>query len=291
MADYKLEINKIIEKTRELETPVFNEKKAWTNITRKTENENKLVFFSNKAFKYAAIVVLGLFIGFLVRELNKPKNGDKYVEISVKKGQKININLPDGNKISINSNSTIKYPANFEGTDKKIFIEGEAFFEFSENNIIPIYVIVKDVILQGFNSSFNIKTYANNTSAEITVTKGWLTLNNPNANISESIIEQGQTGYYSDELPLLVSDNQNKNFLAWKTGQLHFDEMPLKKVAETLTEFYEIPVQIDGRIKYCNFSSDYNNVELKKIIEDIQRALNTDINIQNNKIIIRGDDC
>jgi len=290
MTEKDKEINQIISKTKKIEMPVFNEKQAWLVVSEKTGNKNNVLVFTKKSLKYAAIVIIGLIIGFFISKLgNKEEN--KFVEIFVKKGQKIDINLPDGNKIWINSNSSIKYPANFEGIDKKIYFMGEAYFEFSENNLMPIFVVVNDLVIQGFNSSFNIKTFTENNGTEITVTKGWLTLNNPNTDINEKILEEGQIAYFNDDLPLFVSKNSNLNYLAWKTGKLHFNEIPLKTVAKTLSDFYEIPVEISGKVKYCNFSSDYENADLQKILNDIERALNPNINIQKNKVIINGDDC
>jgi transmembrane sensor len=290
--DYeKDDIKRILDETKKLDLPDFDEHGAWENISTQITDVVNEKFHPKTLLKYAAVIFFGVAIGILVSKVDLLSNNDKFVEINATKGQKIDISLPDGNKIWINSNSNIKYPANFEGFNKKIYVSGEAYFEFTDNAINPVFVIVNNVVVQSFNAAFNIKTSSNNMSAEITVTKGWLSINNPDIELNDITIEEGYTCFFSSELPLFIEENKNVNYLAWKTGELHFKDTPLKIVAATLSEFYEIPIQIDGRIQYCNFSSDYKNVDIKTILKDIQGVLSPYINIQTKRILIRGDDC
>ena len=285
------DIKRIIDETKQLDLPDFDENAAWKSISDMTTDKKIISIYTKKLLKYAAVIFFGLIIGIVVSKVDFVSSNDKYVEIKASKGQKIDISLPDGNKIWINSNSTIKYPANFEDFNKRIYISGEAFFEFPEDGLNPVFVIVNDVVIQGFNASFNVKTFVNNESTEITVTKGWITVNNSKVNINDLVIEEGYTCFFSSELPLFIEVNKNANFLAWKTGELHFKDMPLKSVAAVLSKYYEIPVQVDGRVQYCNFSSDYNNADINTILKDIQNQLKPNINIKNTRIIIKGDDC
>lgn len=282
---------RIIQETKKLEIPVFNADNAWKRISSETNKVTRKKYNFSGFLKYAAIVILGLVLGILLPKLSSEKTDNKFVEITASKGQKIDISLPDGNKIWINSNSSIRYPIDFKDFNKRIYIQGEAYFEFSEDNEKPLFVIVNDVVIQSFNGAFNIKTNAANTGADISVSKGWITLNNLEVQVNDLVIEEGYLCSFSSELPLFIAENDNANYLAWKTGNLHFENTPLKIVAQTLSDHFGKNIQVEGRIQYCNFTSDYSNAKLETILNDIEVSVNTKINMKNNRVIIEGDDC
>ena len=285
------DIERIVQETKKLEIPVFDAENAWERISSETNSAPVKKYKLSKILRYAAIIILSLGIGVFLQKLLSDKTDDKFVEITASKGQKIDISLPDGNKIWINSNSSIKYPIDFKDFNKRIYIQGEAYFEFSEENEKPLFVIVNEVIIQAFSGAFNVKTNATNTGADISVTHGWITVNNLNVQVNDLIIEEGYVCSFSPELPLFIAQNDDANYLAWKTGNLHFENTPLKIVAQTLSDHFDKNIQVEGRIQYCSFSSDYKNADLETILNDIEVSINTKIDMKNNKVIIEGDDC
>ena len=49
--------------------------------------------------------------------------------IVVPRGGEYQLILPDGTKVWLNSASKLKYPVAFTGGQRKVFLEGEAYFE------------------------------------------------------------------------------------------------------------------------------------------------------------------
>ncbi len=282
---------RIIQETKELEIPVFDAENAWKKISSETNATPGKKFKLSKILKYAAIIILGLGIGVFLQKLSSDKTDNKFVEITAREGQKIDISLPDGNKIWINSNSSIKYPIDFKDFNKRIFVQGEVYFEFSEENEKPLFVIVNEVVIQSFSGAFNVKTNAANTGADISVTQGWVTINNLEVQVNDLMIEEGYVCSFSSELPLFIAKNDNANYLAWKTGNLHFENTPLKIVAQTLSNHFGKDIQVEDKIQYCNFTSDYIKANLETILNDIEASINTKIDVEKNKVIIEGDDC
>jgi len=282
---------RIIQETKKIEIPVFNAENAWERISSETKAVTGKKYKLSRLLKYAAIIILGLGIGVFLQKISSDKTDNKFVEITASEGQKIDISLPDGNKIWINSNSSIKYPIDFKDFNKRIYVQGEVYFEFSEENEKPLFVIVDEVVIQSFSGAFNIKTNATNTGADISVTQGWITINNLEVQVNDLIIEEGYVCSFNSELPLFIAENDNANYLAWKTGDLHFEDTPLKIVAQTLSNHFDKNIQVEGRIQYCNFTSDYTNANLETILNDIEVTINTKIDMNNNKVIIEGDDC
>lgn len=288
---YFEDIKLIYQSTKKIELPDFNQKTAYKKAKENMRlNKSFISTISLSILKIAAVLIFGLIIGMLVMK-NLPEKKSQFVEIHVKQGERVNISLPDGNKIYINSNTTLKYPANFSGKDRKIFLEGEAFFEIKSDEANPILVCIRDNIIYGNNSSFNIKNYSEDDNVEIIVEQGWLSVMNDKLENKTYVLEAGYKGIINKFLPLFIEKNANYNSLAWKTGKLEFENTPLKIVANDLSNCYKVAVQINDNIKYCEFSSVYENKNLDEILNDLIKIYDFKITRETNKIIINGDEC
>src|SRR5690606_40944622 len=57
--------------------------------------------------------------------------------ISIPRGGKYQLTLPDGSKVWLNSGSTLVYPAVFVGKTRTVTLTGEAYFEVAHNRAQP----------------------------------------------------------------------------------------------------------------------------------------------------------
>lgn len=278
----------IWDQSRKVEFPDFDQAKARTNFWQKAEKKHNTTYFS-MLLKVAAVLVVGLFIAYGINYITGKDKKEQFVEIVVNKGEKLTINLPDGNKVWLNSNSSIKYPANFTGSLKRIEITGEAYFEI-RNNSDPIMIAAGNNIINSDSALFNIKCRGikDHEQTEIIVQKGWVSLSSPV--IPENyLLTEGYKASISQAVPLLVSANNPSNDLAWKTGELVFSQSSLYAVAQDLTNYYGVPVKIEGNLKYCEFTSHYKNIDLSEVLKDISRLYKPEITMKPNEIIIQGN--
>ena len=244
----------------------------------------------NNLLKIAAIILFGIFIGIAINRLFLADK-DKFVEIVTKKGDKIHISLTDNNDVWLNSKSSIRYPANFTGTNRFIEIRGEAFFRLQSEEYHPVIIRCNGTKIIGNNAEFNSRTDTATHITEITVQTGWITLSDPMWNNEQIVLEEGFKGTIDERLPLLIEQNRNPNYQAWKTGRLIFDKAPLLAVAETLSDVYDVNIQVNGEVKYCFVTSTYDNKNIDIILDDIKKQFKTSISRESDQIIIRGNSC
>lgn len=277
--------------TKQLPGPHFSPNNSYEKLFqfKSQQKANASRIFINM-LKVAAIIIFGVFIGIGVTRhftLKQPR----FVEIETKKGDKIHITLPEGIEVWLNSKSKIKYPVHFTGTNRYIELLGEAYFRLDSSDYKPVIIRCNGTRIVGSMASFNARTDTALHHIQITVESGWITLTDPMWDNEQIVLEAGFKGTVDERLPLLIEQNRNPNYLAWQTGRLVFEKVPLVHVAETLSDVYDINIQIRGEVQYCSYTNSFNNNNIEQILNDLKNQFNTSISRDNNMIIIKGNSC
>lgn len=255
-----------------------------------TQKNNGFVKSLKSVWKIAAVFMFGLLLGSMSIYVIYQSN-NKFIEIVVGQGEKVQITLPDGNKMWINSNTIVKYPAKFYGENKVVYVDGEAFFNLMYNP--DAYLIVKSGNVQYSceNAAFNVKNGVDNNTS-VTVQRGYITAYDTNlGKDSYLLLSEGDKGVFLGDVLMYQQNNDNPNYLAWKTKKLNFEETPLFTVVKTLSDYYGIEISVEGNVKNCKISSSYDDVELELILEDIQSIVAGEIVKSDKNVKIIGDNC
>ncbi|MCK5170549.1 MAG: FecR domain-containing protein, partial [Bacteroidales bacterium] len=93
----------------------------------------RLIVFPT-VLKFAATIVILLGIGFFSTKIyQKISNKDITLEYASLNNLGKEVVLPDGSKVVLNSDSKISYPKVFASNERRIKLEGEAFFNVTKN--------------------------------------------------------------------------------------------------------------------------------------------------------------
>lgn len=83
----------------------------------------------------AAVLVLALALAFF-----RPRTVPQYVTASTAEGERVTLTLADGSRVSLNSLASLTYPTAFHGRERRVKVEGEAYFEVSGDKGRPFVV-------------------------------------------------------------------------------------------------------------------------------------------------------
>ena len=252
--------------------------------------------YTTKAFnrytllKIAAVLVIGIGLGVIgMNYLNRSNN--HFIHAETKQGDRIHLTLPGDNHIHLNGQSAVKYRASFTGSDRVIDLKGEAYFQFAEIQNTPVIIACNDVEIICYQGSFNIENDIDSEKTEIEVEKGCIIISHSALPEKQYVVEAGSKGIIDKHIPIWIEENQNQNYLAWHTGKMEFKYTTLEDVAETLTEVYDIPVEVKGESRNCFFNKNFNQASLDEVLRIIESTLQTTILKKKNKVIITGKPC
>ncbi|UCS91811.1 DUF4974 domain-containing protein [Echinicola marina] len=161
-------------------------------------------------------------------------------------GQKSKIILPDGSKVYLNAESTIRYRKEFK-TNRQVELEGEAFFEVFSDKEHPFSVRSKGLVTKALGTAFNIQAYKDSPLTEVALTHGKVSVEEIGGAKSgelipgEAIISEGTDSDFRKE------KIDVEKVLYWKEGILHFDEDTFEEVVRTLERWYNVKITVEGR--------------------------------------------
>ncbi|UZJ66049.1 FecR family protein [Sphingobacterium sp. KU25419] len=91
---------------------------------------------------------------------NKFEGGQlKYNTLVVPKGGYYKLELSDGTKVWINAMSRLKFPESFGSGERKVQLEGEAYFEVSKDPDRPFIVQANGTDVKVLGTHFNVDAY------------------------------------------------------------------------------------------------------------------------------------
>lgn len=189
-----------------------------------------------------------------------------YNTLNVPRGGEFRIVLSDGTGIWLNSESSLKYPVNFTGKNREVFLSGEAYFEVKSDSTRPFIVHTSLGKINVLGTEFNVRDYQDEQEVVTTLVKGKVKYqDNRNAN-PEIVLQPGYQVTASQNDPELSVHPVNlKLYVGWKDGLYIFRNLTLAEIMKTIERNYDVQVVYTSEeIKHLRFSGDlkkYDRVE------------------------------
>jgi ferric-dicitrate binding protein FerR (iron transport regulator) len=265
----------------------------FAEVTKSQTRVQKVFFRVNQVVKYAAIIIFILSFGYLASYyITSERNENEYCSISVPKGNKSEIVLPDGSRIWLNNNSKLIYPKKFNNNQRKVELIGEGFFEIKPNAKVPFIVQTSDVSIRVFGTKFNVSAYANDKFIETTLISGKVTVrSNENPEI-ENMLSPGESLTFDKINNQITKKHVDTKFYTyWMKGEFIFKDEKFETLAKRIERIYNVEIIFqDQSLKEKTYTGDFKvDDNIYTILEIIKRSTTESIDYitERNKIIIR----
>lgn len=205
-----------------------------------TENQKKLVMQKQK---------------LSAKLTNKEKHkGAKNNLLITPKGGEFKIILEDSTEVWLNAESKLVYPEFFGKDERRVTVQGEAFFKVKKNLEKPFLVETDGQLLKVYGTEFNIRSYKEDKDVYTTLVSGSISIRPMNGNQGELIITPDNQAMFRkvDETTTIRKVN-TEVITSWKDGMFVFEEQNLEQIMQTLSRWY-------------NFTYIFNDEQLKNIV-------------------------
>jgi ferric-dicitrate binding protein FerR (iron transport regulator) len=290
-----------IQKSSEHDT-IFNQtswglvkEQIWRQVSLQVGYLNKPIrivkLYSSVA---AAILVIGLTVYFTTSDSFKLWFGNhmatKYTyETGIEEIKELY--LPDSTHVWLNAKSTLSYSSKYNKANRKVKLNGQAYFEVSRDTTAPFIVYTENSITRVLGTSFSVRSYSNETN-HIGVTSGRVEVKLPRIKKQNYILLPGdKLQYRTDKKDVrIIHGTETMKLAAWRYNTLHFESTPLKDVTATLERAYGVQIHIkDNSIAERQFKGTFENPDLDKMLRILGITMGLDITkTSNGKITINS---
>ena len=216
-------------------------------------------------------------------ETSTPKE-EEYNTLVVPRGGEYMVELSDGTKVWLNSDSELRFPITFVGDRRSVEIEGEAYFEVAKDEGKPFHVLAKGVDIKVLGTSFNVMTYRGRTITTLVEGKVCLTYKDE----SVLMVPDRQAEVIAETGKILMREVDARNFTLWKDGVFYFENAALETIAERLSQWYDVNIIFnDEALKQLRYSVEmkrYNNIQ--DLLTKIEKTQKVKFLIQGKSIYI-----
>jgi len=212
--------------------------------------------------------------------------------IQTPKGGKFQVRLPDGSKVWLNSASTLIYPTAFTGTERKVKLSGEAYFEIASNKKIPFRVESDGQIVEVLGTHFNINSYDDEDFTKTTLLEGSVkVILNSNSDLlgktrmlkpgEQSLTNASQSG-------IRIENADTEKVVAWKNGYFKFKNTPIQQIMREVERWYDVELVYEGKMPTDEFTGYISNeVNISAVLNILEQSGGVKFSVKGKKIKVK----
>lgn len=244
--------------------------------------------------KIAAGIAAVLAIGLVIQNVLQSNTAEiaNILAVSTTTNKK-EIVLPDGSKVYLNINSTLKYPAQFTTAMRTVELQGEALFEVQHLNKQPFVVRTKQERITVLGTVFNVQTYQMD-STMVYVSSGSVQVEQLQSQ-QKVILKKGEKSTSNSKRQTVEKVAGSGNEVAWHTNRLVFKTTPMEQVKEEIEQLYGVQLSFDNeKIATCPFTItfDKESDSISQVLATLHTVFGMEIEQKgNNEYILQGGSC
>lgn len=212
-----------------------------------------------------------------------------YNTITTPRGGQYQVTLSDGTKVWLNAASSIRFPVLFAGSERKVEITGEAYFEVAKNVAKPFKVKTVTSEVEVLGTHFNVNAYEDESAVKTTLLEGMVKVSVPQAAGKQTarFLQPGQqSGVTNDGRISVLNNADTEEAVAWKNGRFQFRSADLKSILRQISRWYDVDVVYKGNVD-LHFTGQLTRDDyVSKVFEKLALTGEVHFKIDGKKIIV-----
>ena len=186
----------------------------------------------------------------------------------------------------MNAASSIRFPASFTGSERKVEITGEAYFEVAKNPAMPFTVAVNGMNVEVLGTHFNINSYTDEAAIKTTLLEGAVKVTKGSA---MAILSPGQQAQLTSNGQIGVNKNIDVDeVMAWKNGKFQFgDKVDIGTIMRQIARWYDVDVEYKGVFTKHFGGSISREVNISQVLKVLETTGDVKYKVEGRKVIVR----
>jgi transmembrane sensor len=200
------------------------------------------------------------------------------------------VTMSDGSRVELNIGTQLTY-LNFKDRRSVTLTKGEAFFEVSHDAAHPFIVDAGKGSVRVTGTRFNLWLYQD--QVRVNLVEGSVQVRSDRAQPSSDMaLTPGMQASYraGDRQPRVSATNAGDTSLAWRTGKLIFNDLPLNDALPMINRYLPEPILLgDQATGALRLGGSYNTRDLSGLLRSLPKVLPVTVthNQQGNPVLTK----
>ncbi|MDL2281509.1 FecR domain-containing protein [Parabacteroides sp. OttesenSCG-928-G06] len=249
--------------------------------TRRKEERKKYNLF-RQLLRYAAVVALSVCSTWTAFHYSSQQAMPEeiipevvYEEFTAPVGQRALVRLQDGTTVWLNAQTTLRYPDCFSKTERRVELDGEAYFDVRQNAEIPFIVATEKLEVKVTGTRFNVFAYKGNNQFSTSLLDGSVMVYQPGKEENGMTLAPNEQATL-DGNRLVKTTFSSTDFLLWKEGIYSFDNVPFRDIVRKLELYYDVKIFIrDKSLEDFPFTGKFRQRDgVESVLKRLQKIRN-----------------
>ena len=204
----------------------------------------------------------------------------EYNTLVIPRGGEYELELADGTRVWLNTESKLRYPVAFTGEERRVEMDGEVYFEVAKNREKPFVVTVNGVDIRVLGTSFNVSAYQEDVVTTLVTGKVQLKKGD-----EQVVLLPNQQAIWSDD-KFKVKQVDARNYVLWKEGIFYFEDVDLETILDDMARWYNVTIfYVNPTLKKMKFSVEIKRYEdINEILRRIEQTKRVKFEIKDRTI-------
>lgn len=209
--------------------------------------------------------------------------------------------LSDSSQVSLQPNSTIRISADFNQHDRKIVLEGQAFFNVAHNIEKPFKVFTHDVVTTVLGTSFTINAPSDQEKITVIVQTGRVAVasgvnesDDSQTKKQEVVVTTNQQAVFNPETKELKASliyNPVILNIPDRTKEI-FDEVPITDILRKIEKLYGVDIVFDEQaLASCKITTAFFQEGLYERLDILSKAISATYTVEGTHIVFISKGC
>ena len=200
--------------------------------------------------------------------------------LQIPRGGEYFLTLADGTEVWLNAETEIRYPVQFTGDKRVVYLDGEAYFTVAPDKNKPFTVVSTHASVSVLGTQFNFRAYPDERDVQTTLVSGSVIMQSEKYKQQIKLVPGEQGVLEKNSAKLMKQEVNTYLYTAWKDGRFAFRDARLEDLFNILARWYDLSVFYQSpEAKDLRFTGDLNNTDdfksILKIIEQNERVIFT----------------
>lgn len=221
----------------------------------------------NRFFKVAAIVFFVMGIGSALYFISNQHADEVFTTVMADNGQISKVILPDSSVVWLNSGSELSYSNLFSKKNRSIELKGEAYFDVTRNEELPLVVSVDEFQVKVLGTRFDVNAYPESSKISVVLEEGKVELLSAVSTSFDCVMKPGEKATFNKNTRKMnVVPTNTARYTSWKDGTIHIYDQTLEELVKRLENRYNQTFVFEDAVKDFPFTFTIENESLAEVI-------------------------